>query len=78
MEDKKYIYFVGCNVPKHPMKWSVVGLFDREEDAIAACTYISDFYCKLEMNQILGDCSEMDVIRPKLKEKINLKEVNDI
>lgn len=78
MKDKKYIYFVGCNVPRHPMKWSVVGLFEKEKDAITACTYINDFYCKLEMNQILEDCSEFQVIRPKLEEKNNLREDNDI
>lgn len=58
------VYVVGTNLPDHPMKWSLVGIFTEEKDAIAICKYSNDFYTKLPLNTDF-QYGEMDCIRPK-------------
>jgi len=58
------VYVVGTNLPYHPMKWSLVGIFAEEKDAIAICKYANDFYTKLPLNADF-QYGGMDCIRPK-------------
>lgn len=61
---EQLIYVTGAVLFDHPMKWSLIGIFTEEKDAIAACKYSNDFYTKLPLNADF-QYGEMDCIRPK-------------
>lgn len=52
-----YIYIAGNYIGGEPpnTSWDMLGVFDKEEDAVAACTKLTNFVGPVEKNKRLAD-----------------------
>lgn len=54
-DNKKMVYVQGRLKPHNKMKWVILGIWENEDDAIAACETTRDFVGFVPLNEKLSD-----------------------